>query len=104
MHSALPRWLRIVWLCSSPLGLLFGGRIAWEKTVWRWTRGPQAIGFSMMHIHPLLAMAGILSCYVLMTWLVPAVILVAIRWKSSSKAEIAMVAVCVLVTLAIVLP
>jgi len=104
MHSALPRWLRIIWLCFSPIGILFAARIAWEKTVWRWSRGPQAVGFSLMHIHPFFAMTGILCCYVLMLWLIPAVLLVATRWKSSSKVDTAMVALCVLVTLAIVLP
>jgi hypothetical protein len=49
-------------------------------------------------------MAGILCCYVLMLWLIPALILVATRWKSSSKLDTAMVALCVLVTFVIVLP
>jgi len=104
MRSALPQWLRIVWLCFSPIGVLFAVCIAWEKTVWRWSRAPQAVGFSLMHIHPLFAMAGILCCYVLMLWLIPASILVAKHWKSSSKTDAAMVALCVLVTLAIILP
>jgi hypothetical protein len=33
MPSAIPRWLRLVWLCLSPIGLVFAARIAWEKTV-----------------------------------------------------------------------
>jgi len=104
MRSALPRWLRIIWLCFSPVAVLFAARIGWEKTVWRWSRGPQAVGFSLMHIHPFFAVAGILCCYVLMLWLVPASILVAKRWRSSSKTDVAMVVACALVTLAIIVP
>lgn len=104
MRSALPGWLRIVWLCFSPVGVLFAARIGWEKTVWRWSRGPQSVGFSLLHIHPFFAMAGILCCYVLMLWLVPASIFVASRWKGASKIDAAMVALCALVTLAIILP
>ena len=104
MQSALPRWMRIVWFCFSPIGLLLAAPIAWEKTIWRWSRGPQAVGFSLMHIHPFLAIAGALCCYVLMLWLVPAAVLVAMRWKRSSKTDTVMVSLCVLVTLAIILP
>jgi hypothetical protein len=34
----------------------------WEKTVWTWSRGPQMVGFSMMHIYPLIAIGGMLGC------------------------------------------
>ncbi|TAH46862.1 MAG: ankyrin repeat domain-containing protein [Elusimicrobia bacterium] len=27
----------------------FAGRVAWEHTVWTWERGPQMVGFSLMH-------------------------------------------------------
>ncbi len=104
MQSALPRWLRLGWLFLAPIGFLFAARIAWEKTVWTWTRGPEAVGFSLMHIHPFFSIAGIMCCVLLMLWIVPALIYVISRWRSSSKTDIAMVGLALLVTLAIVLP
>jgi len=104
MHSALPRWLRLSWLFLAPIGFLFAARIAWEKTVWTWTRGPQAVGFSLMHIHPFFSIAGIMCCVLLMLWIIPALIYVLLRWSISSKAEVAMVVLALLVTVAIVLP
>lgn len=104
MQTALPRWLRLSWLFLAPVGLLFAGRIGWEKTVWTWTRGPQAVGFSLMHVHPLFSIFGILCSCLLMSWLIPAAIYLVRRWKAHSKSDIAMVVLCLLVTLAIVLP
>jgi hypothetical protein len=57
MQSALPRWLRLAWLFLAPIGFLFAARIAWEKTVWTWSRGPQAVGFSLMPVHPFFSVA-----------------------------------------------
>jgi hypothetical protein len=93
MQSALPRWLRLSWLFLAPIGFLFAARIAWEKTVWTWTRGPQAVGFSLMHIHPFFGIAGITCC-----------VFLTLRWSISSKADIAMVVLSLLATVAIVLP
>lgn len=104
MQSALPRWLRLSWLFVAPIGILFAGRIAWEKTVWTWTRGPQAVGFSLMHIHPFFSIAGITCGMLLMLWLIPALFYVISRWRISSKADIAMVVLSLLVTVVIVLP
>jgi len=104
MQIALARWLRLSWLFLAPIGLLFAARIAWEKTVWTWTLGPQAVGFSLMHVHPFFSIAGIICCYLLMLWVIPAAIYFVNRWKILSKADVAMVVLCLLVTLAIVLP
>ncbi|SRR6266478_5744079 len=104
MRSAFPQWLRIVWLCLSPFGLLFAARVAWEKTVWTWARGPQMVGFSLMHTHPFLSMIGALCCYLLMLWLMPAVIYVLKRWKGVSALDKAMVVSCLFITLAIIIP
>jgi hypothetical protein len=52
MTSALPKWLRTAWIILAPLGLVFAARIAWEKTVWTLHRGPQNVGFSLMHTSP----------------------------------------------------
>ena len=104
MQSALPGWLRLGWLLLAPVGLLFAARIAWEKMVWTWSHGPQAVGFSLTHIHPVFSIAGIISCCLLMLWLIPAIINLVRHWKIRSKADVAMVALCLFVTLAIVVP
>jgi hypothetical protein len=104
MRSALPQWLRIAWLCLLPFGLLFAARIAWEKTVWTWARGPQIVGFSLMHMHPFLSLIGALCCYLLMLWLIPGVIYVLKRWKDVATFDKAMVISCLLITLAILIP
>jgi hypothetical protein len=59
--------------------LAFAGRIAWEKTIWTWSRGPQMVGFSLMHIHPGFFVAGLLCCGLLILWLIPALFFLIIR-------------------------
>ena len=48
----MPYPLKVWWFFCAPIALPFAVRIAWEKTVWMWSRGPQMVGFSLMHIHP----------------------------------------------------
>lgn len=96
--------MRLSWLLLAPIGSLFAARIAWEKTVWTWTRGPQMVGFSLMHIHPLFGIVGIICSLLLMLWLIPALIYVILRRHVCSKAEIAMVVLSLLETVAIILP
>ena len=98
MQSTFPRWLRIAWLCLSPLGLSFAGRIAWEKTIWTWYRGPQAVGFSLMHIHPLFFFVGALCCYLGMLWLIPSGVYLVRGWRRASKIDKLMVLLSLLVS------
>src|SRR5882762_189011 len=101
METALPSWLRLSWTFLAPIGFPFAVRIAWEKTVWTWTRGPQAVGFSLMHIHPFFSIAGLVCGALLMLWIIPALIYLTFRWSTRSKADIAMVALSLLVTVEI---
>jgi len=57
-----------------------------------------------MHIHPFFSIAGITCCVLLMIWLIPALCYIVFRWGIKSKADIAMVVLSLLVTVAIVLP
>jgi hypothetical protein len=105
MKSALPGWLRVLWICVSPLGLAFAGRIAWEKTVWVMTRGPQMVGFSLVHIHPLFFVSGVLCCYALVLWLMVAAVNLIVRRKSGiSSFDIGMVLVAVFVIVVMLVP
>ena len=102
-RKALP-YAKVWWFCASPVVLLFAVRIMWEKTVWTWAHGPQLVGFSLMHIHPALAIVGMLSCLALMVWLLPAVFYAVSRRESISTSDISMIACAALVALAIVTP
>lgn len=101
MQSAFPPWLRVSWFCLSPIGLLFAARTGWEETVWR-SKGPQTIGFSLMHTHPLFAIAGVLCCYLLMLWLIPAAVFAILRRRTLSLVDGLMIALCVFITVVIV--
>jgi hypothetical protein len=84
--------------------VLFAGRIMWEKTVWTWSRGPQMVGFSMMHIHPLIAIGGMLGCLAVMLWLLPAIPYAIVRRRAIGVMDVAMIACSLLVAAAVVIP
>lgn len=84
--------------------MVFAARVLWEKTVWTWSRGPQMIGFSLMHIHPGFAIAGIFCCLAVMVWLLLAVFYAIARRKMIRVTDVAMIASAVFVTAAIVIP
>jgi hypothetical protein len=104
MKSVLLNWMRLAWFCSAPFGLLFTARIAWEKTVWTWSRGPQAIGFSLMHIHPLFFAVGSLSAYLLILWLVPGVIYIVKRRRTASGVDKLLLLFSLLVLVVAIIP
>ena len=61
MPGALPNFLKVWWVGTSPFAVLFAARILWEKTIWTRSRGPQMVGFSLWHIHSEFALVGILG-------------------------------------------
>ena len=103
-RSASPYPLKVWWFFSFPIAALFAARITWEKTVWTWSRGPQMVGFSLMHIHPFFAIVGMVSCLAVMVWLLPAIPYAIARRKTISVTDVAMVACAVLVAAAVVIP
>ncbi len=62
------------------------------------------VGFSLWHIHPLFAIAGMLCGVALMAWLLPAIPYAIVRRKAINRADVAMIACGVFVALAIVTP
>jgi hypothetical protein len=100
----LPYFLKAWWLCVSPFAILLACRILWEKTVWTWRRGPQVVGFSLMHIHPVFAVVGILSCVSTMAWLLLAIPYAIVRRKEIGLADAGMIACSMLVAVIIVIP
>jgi len=102
--SALPDSLKVWWFFAFPIAAMFAARIMWEKTVWTWSRGPQMVGFSLMHIHPFFAIVGMVSCLAVMVWLLPAIPYAIMRRKIISVADVVMVTCAALVAVAVVIP
>jgi hypothetical protein len=100
----MPDWLKVWWFCFFPLALPFALRIGWEKTVWTWSRGPQLVGFSLMHMHPLFAIAGMLFSLGVMIWLLAAIAYAIARRRKATTADFAMISAALLVAIAILIP
>ena len=100
----LPHWMKVYWFVSAPFSVLLAVRVMWEKTVWTWIRGPQMVGFSLLHVHPLFAIAEALSVLGIFVWSLIAVVLIAMRRKHVSRGEVGMLLCAVLIIVAMVLP
>jgi Ankyrin repeats (3 copies) len=66
-------------------------RLVWEQTVWTWERGPQMVGFSLMHS----GLGGllVLAVYASLLWPLVALIFVVIRRNLGGKKLVTMLAV-----------
>jgi len=62
------------------------------------------VGFSLMHIHPLLAIAGFLCCLSLMLWTLPGVIYFFKRFEHATMVDVAMCIASLVVLVVIVIP
>jgi Ankyrin repeats (3 copies) len=58
---ATPLWLAPLWLISLLAAVTIEARLTWERTMWTWERGPQMVGYSLVHGEPGLFMVGILG-------------------------------------------
>jgi hypothetical protein len=103
-RGSLPSELKLAWLCLAPFATLFAARVAWEKTILTWERGPQAVGFSMMHIHPMFFIVGVLCCFSIMLWLLPSAFYAIKRRQALSPLDGIMLVLSLLIAIAIVLP
>lgn len=61
-RSELPDPLKVWWFVSFPIAALLAARIMWDAAVWTRSRGPQMVGFSLMHVHPFFEIVGMVSC------------------------------------------
>jgi hypothetical protein len=62
------------------------------------------VGFSLMHIHPGLAVVGLLGSLAMMLWLSPAMPYSIIRRHAISIVDLAMLVCAVFVTVAVTIP
>lgn len=96
--------MKVWWLSRSPVAAAFAARLLLEKTIWTWDRGPQMVGFTLMHVYPVLAVAGIISWMALMAWMLPAIYFLGSRMKRADIAECAMLLVAALIGAAVIVP
>jgi ankyrin repeat protein len=47
--TRLPRWLQLADALALAGTLLLAARLGWEQTVWSWERGPQRVGWALVH-------------------------------------------------------
>lgn len=104
MPGALPSFLKVWWISSSPFAFLFAARILWEKTIWTWSRGPQMVGFALWHIHPGFAVAGTLASLAIVLWLLIAVPVAIARRHDIEPSDWLMMAGSVLVIAILAVP
>ena len=103
-RGALPKGVQLIWLCFAPAAMLFAARIAWEKTILTWERGPQMVGFSMIHIHPIFSIFGALCCFSIMLWLFPSAVYMFMRRRKMSLLDGLMFISSLLIAVAMILP
>ena len=104
LAGTFPKWLRQGWICLVPFGFPFACRIAWEKTFLTWLRGPQMIGFSLMHVHPMFFLGGLLCSYGFILWLITATIYLIKGGMKATKLDAAMYLLGLFIVLALVVP
>jgi uncharacterized membrane protein len=102
--GALPKLLKFWWASASPFALLFAARILWEKTIWTWSRGPQAVGFALWHIHPALATVGVLASFAIMLWLLIAIPFAIARRREIEPTDWLMMGASALIVMILALP
>lgn len=102
--SALPRYLKLWWICASPLGLLFAARIVWEKFVLVRTGGPDLLDFSLTQLYPTFGIIAILCCFSLLVWLLQAISCLITEWRKIDVGDVVMVLLTILIALAVVAP
>jgi hypothetical protein len=49
MTRRFPATLKIIGIPIAAAAWMLAARLVWEQTVWSWARGPQMVGFSLMH-------------------------------------------------------
>jgi len=104
IKRALPGFLKMWWLCVSPFAMVFAARIMWEKTLWTWSRGPQMVGFSLMHLHPTLAIFGLICSLSVMVWLMTAIPYAIARRRHIRMSDVFMMACAAFVVVVLVIP
>ena len=100
--NGLPRWLIAAGALLTLVDSAFAVRLVWEQTVLSWERGPQMVGFSLMH-----GGAGVIFLAVLAAsflWLVATLALAAKRRSLGGPLGLATISICAISLSAILIP
>jgi hypothetical protein len=87
-HRFSPAWTLAGYVFFLPV-LLLGLRILYEETILTWKSGPQMVGFALMHIHPGLAILGMLGFVLGAFWVMASLVL--ILWRRRRPGLVAFV-------------
>ena len=93
----IPPKLRQCWWVA----ILLGGSVTleqvWEETYLTWQHGPQMVGFTLMHMFPFFAIAGLLGYVGLALWLAVVAIVFVRRKALPTSKHLPMIILAVLV-------
>lgn len=103
-NTALPGYLKLWWLCASPLSIAIATRVVWEKITLIHTTDPQLNGFSVTHLYPTFGIMGMLCCFSLLVWLLDAAPYVIAGWRKISFGDVVMLLLAIFSAIAAVIP
>lgn len=69
-------WLLILGALPLIGAALLAGRMVWEQTVWTWERGPQMIGFALVHGSGAILL---LAPFLLILWMIIALVMIVVN-------------------------
>jgi hypothetical protein len=96
MNRAFPKWFTLLgWIFYVPASL-FVIRLLWEKTLLTWREGPQMIGFTMVHLHPIPFFIGVTGMLLCDLWILTAIVFLILRRKTIRPTEKVQFAVVIL--------
>jgi len=78
-------WLVVWWWVAALLSAPLYFRLLWEMTLLTWKRGPQMIGFTLIHNHTYFFGVGIIGFMLALAWLPSAVIYIVVKNKRPAK-------------------
>lgn len=87
----MPRSVRVLGWLLFPGAFMIGSRFLWEETFLTWERGPQMVGFSILHTGGPLVLVALLCLLLLQIWLVLAVVILvwgAVRGRRPTRGDV----------------
>lgn len=99
MTRSFPRLLIYIGIPITATAWALAGRLVWEQTVWTWERGPQMVGFTLIHTG--LVILLLIGLYIGLIWFV-LYILVAIKKKNLGGRTGKIVLICYILALLVI--
>jgi hypothetical protein len=97
-RQSLPNWLAVWWwvafVVAAPLYL----RLLWEQTFLTWRAGRQMIGFSLVHRHLEILVAGLAGYVLFLAWIIVTAVYLAMKRTRPSRSTLAYLSIPCLAT------